>query len=171
MSVPPPPDLGAVTAALLGGGARFVIIGGFAVIANRYVRATEDVDLLVPDDPDNDRAIVAALAPLAAHRASDERPLDEAILTGAPHLRLTTSAGLIDLLREGPAPLDFATVTSHALTADLGAGPFPVAGLRSLVAFKRLADRPQDRNDLLALEAEHGALPIDPVPGLDLPGA
>jgi hypothetical protein len=44
----PDPDLQATAAALLAAGARFVIIGGFAVIAYDYVRATEDVDVLVP---------------------------------------------------------------------------------------------------------------------------
>jgi hypothetical protein len=32
---------------------------------------------------------------------------------------------------------------------------------------KRLAGRPRDLNDLAELEAEHGELPVDPVPGLD----
>jgi len=47
--------------------------------------------------------------------------------------------------------------------------PGLVAGLASLVAFKRLAGRPRDRLDLEELEARHGPLPILPVPGLDLP--
>ena len=41
------------------------------------------------------------------------------------------------------------------------------ASLRSIVGFKRLADRPQDRRDLEELESFHGELPIDPIPGLD----
>ncbi len=57
----PDPDLRASTAALLGAGARFVVIGGFAVIANDYVRATEDVDALIPDDAANDAALDRAL--------------------------------------------------------------------------------------------------------------
>lgn len=46
-------------------------------------------------------------------------------------------------------------------------GSFRVAGLASLVGFKRLAGRPQDRADLIELEAIHGELPVDPIPGLD----
>jgi hypothetical protein len=42
------PELDAAAAAMVGEGARFVVIGGFAVIANRFVRATEDIDFLVP---------------------------------------------------------------------------------------------------------------------------
>ena len=42
-----------------------------------------------------------------------------------------------------------------------------VAGLSSIVGFKRLAGRPQDRNDLERLAEIHGELPIEPIPGLD----
>ena len=83
------------------------------------------------------------------------------------HSRLSTRAGLIDLLREGAPPLDFATVRGNAHEADLGAGRFHVAGLSSLVAFKRLAGRPRDKADLAELREIHGELPIDPLPGLD----
>lgn len=48
-----PPELDAAARAMVQANADFVLVGGFAVIANRFVRATEDIDLLVPDDPDN----------------------------------------------------------------------------------------------------------------------
>jgi len=163
----PDPDLRACTGALLRVGAEFVVIGGFAVIANDYVRATEVVDLLVPDDPSNDGLLVEALVTLDAVVYETGRPPESSVLRDREHVRLTSPAGLLDLLREGVAPLDFVTVSAGALTADLGDGPFRVAGLESLVAFKRLADRPRDRLDLLELEERHGPLPIVPVPGLE----
>lgn len=161
------PDLAAVTAALLEAGAAFVVIGGFAVIANNYVRATEDVDFLVPDDPANDRALDAALTGLEARWVQPDRPFAPGDLAGREHSRLRTRAGLVDLLREGAPPLDFATVRDNAHVADLGAGPFHVAGLSSVVSFKRLADRPRDRADLDELREIHGELPADPLPGVD----
>lgn len=42
-----------------------------------------------------------------------------------------------------------------------------VTALPSVVGFKRLARRPQDRVDLEELEAIHGDLPVEPIPGLD----
>ncbi len=164
----PDPDLRATTAALLGVGARFVVIGGFAVIANDYVRATEDVDALIPDNEANDAALDRALVALDATWA-DGSPFVAGQLAGRENACLYTSSGIIDLLRDGVAPLDFETVAAGAMTSDLGDGPFLVAGLESLVAFKRLAGRPRDQNDLLELEARHGALPIVEVPGLDTP--
>lgn len=161
------PDLAAVTAALIEAGAAFVVIGGFAVIANDYVRATEDVDFLIPDDPGNDRAFDTALTALSARWVEPDRPFSPGELADREHSRLWTSAGLVDLLREGAPPLDFSTVRDNAHVADLGAGPFHVAGLSSIVSFKRLANRPRDRADLDELREIHGELPIEPLPGLD----
>lgn len=108
--------------------------------------------------------IAAAARFLDGVRARDEMPVKEEILDSQAHLRALTRAGLVDLIRDGESPLDFATVERHALHADLGAGSFSIAGLRTVVAMKRLADRPRDRNDLLQLEEEHGSLPVDPLP-------
>jgi hypothetical protein len=166
---PPDPDLRAATQALLTAGARFVVIGGFAVIANDYVRATEDVDLLIPDDAANDLALGQALESLEARWPQGDRIFRAGDMQDREHSRIVWGAGLLDLLREGLAPLDFASVAADARSADLGDGSFLVAGLASVVAFKRLAGRPRDRLDLEELEARHGPLPMLPVPGLDLP--
>lgn len=148
-------------------GARFVVIGGFAVIANRFVRATEDVDFLVPDDLENDRRVLVALRALNAVRHRDEAPLRDEHLIGQEHLRVISDAGLIDVIRAGAPPLDFETVASDAMRADYDGLVVPVASLRSIVGFKRLAGRPQDRQDLERLAEIHGSLPEDTIPGLD----
>jgi hypothetical protein len=85
----------------------YVVIGGFSVIYHGHVRATKDSDLLVPDGPDADAAVLRFLERVR------------------------------------------------------------VAALASVVGFKRLAGRPQDRLDLAELEALYGPLPIEPIPGLD----
>jgi hypothetical protein len=55
------PELDVAAAAMVAEGVRFVVVGGFAVIANRFVRATEDVDFLIPDSAENDERVLAAL--------------------------------------------------------------------------------------------------------------
>lgn len=161
------PQLDVAAAAMVEARARFVVIGGFGVIANRLVRATEVVDFLVPDDPENDRRLLTALRRLDAVRQRDEQPIRDEHLLGQTHLRVITSAGVIDVMRGGLPPLDFETVASEAMTANYDGLQFPVAGLASIVGFKRLAGRPRDRRDLEQLAEIHGELPIEPIPGLD----
>lgn len=163
------PELDVAAHALLAEHARFVVVGGFSVIANRFVRATEDIDFLVPDnDDDNDRRVLAALRQLDGVRLRDDAPLDDEHLIGKAHLRARTRAGIIDIMRGGLSPLDYATVEERAMPAEYDGAEFLVAGLASIVGFKRLAGRPRDRNDLLGLEGIHGELPIEPIPGLDI---
>lgn len=161
------PDPTGVVAAFNTAGARHVVIGGFAVIAHEHVRATEDTDLLIPDDPANDVKVLEALDALEA-RGSDGREVGLERLSDTEHLRVDCGDhGLVDLVREGLPPLDFKSVEQAAIHAVVRGVPMQFAGLESLVAFKRLAGRPLDRQDLEALEAIHGELPIRPLPGLD----
>jgi hypothetical protein len=161
------PELDVAVAAMVAEDARFVVVGGFSVIANRFVRATEDIDFLVPDDRDNDQRILSALRRLDGMRLRDDQPLEETHLIGQTHLRAKTSAGVIAVMRGGLPPLDFDTVEERAMRADYGGVKFLVAGLSSIVGFKRLADRARDRNDLIGLAEVHGDLPTEPIPGLD----
>ena len=70
-------------------------------------------------------------------------------------------------MRGGLPPLDYETVAAGAIEGEAGGEPARFASLRSIVGFKRLAGRPQDKRDLEELEALHGELPIDSIPGLD----
>jgi hypothetical protein len=161
------PELDVAAAAMVAEGARFVVVGGFSVIANRFIRATEDVDFLVPDDTTNDQRVLAALVKLDGVRLRDEATLQEEHLLGRTHLRAKTRAGVIDIMRGGLPPLDYETVEERAIHVEDDGVRYLVAGLSSIVGFKRLAGRPRDRNDLIGLEGIYGELPIESIPGLD----
>lgn len=137
------------------------------MVAHGHVRATQDSDLLIPDGEEADRAVMRFLGLIGATRVSDGAPLELSDVAGREHLRVNSDYGPVDLLRGGVAPLDFGTVERGATDVELFGQIAPVASLRSVVGFKRLANRPQDRADLAELEAIHGELPIDPIPGLD----
>jgi hypothetical protein len=143
------------------------VIGGFSVIANGFIRATKDSDLLVPDGSEADEAIQRFLDRTEATRLYDGKALTLEDVAGAHHIRVATRHGIVDLIRGGLPPLDYDTVAENAFTIDIGGQPARVAGLPSVVGFKRLADRPQDRRDLEELESFHGELPVEPIPGLD----
>jgi hypothetical protein len=164
---PSAPDLAGVVADAEAAGLDHVVIGGFSVIYHGYVRATKDSDLLVPDGPDADAAVLRFLDVSQARRLSDGKALTSDEVSNAQHLRVDTRHGIVDILRGGLPPLDFATVSAQADTIDWNGQSIRFASLPSVVGFKRLAGRPQDQLDLSELEALHGKLPIEPIPGLD----
>jgi hypothetical protein len=164
---PSGPDLDGVVADANVVGLQYVVIGGFSVMANGFLRATKDSDLLVPDGQKTDEAILRFFGQIEATRLRDGKVLTRADVAGAHHLRVKSRHGIVDLMRGGLPPLDFDTVSKYAIDAEVGSQPARIAGLRSIVGFKRLAGRPQDRRDLEELEAFHGELPIESIPGLD----
>jgi hypothetical protein len=164
---PSGPDIDGVVADANAVGLDYVVIGGFSVIANGYLRATMDSDLLVPDGPGADEGILRFLERVEATRLYDEKTLTPEDVTQAEHLRVGSRRGIVDIMRGGLPPLDYDTVANEAVSIDIGGQMAPVASLRSIVGFKRLAGRARDRNDLEELEAFHGELPIDPIPGVD----
>ena len=161
------PDLAGVIADAESAGLRHVVIGGFGVIFHGYIRATKDSDLLVPDGEDADAAVLRFLELTDGSRLRDGTVLTRAEVSAAEHLRVATRNGIVDILRGGVPPLDFETVARRAEETEWGGQRIRVASLASLVGFKRLANRPRDQLDLAELEAIHGTLPIDPIPGLD----
>lgn len=160
-----PRDDGAILAHLIAAGIDFVVIGGWAVIAHGYVRATRDVDVLVGDTEAVRREVTAALAALDATR------LDGTVLTPALTMpdqgwQVNTRLGRIDVLLEGPPPLDLASVKADAESRTIDGTETMISGLAHLVAFKRLANRSTDRADLEELER----ILQRPLPWLALPG-
>jgi hypothetical protein len=161
------PDLLGVVADADAAGLPYVVIGGFSVIFHGYVRATKDSDLLVPDGAEADAAVVRFLEKIDARRFQDGEAVTAAEVAAGEHLRVNSRHGIIDVMRGGMPPLDFATVSGRADEIEWRGRTIRVAALPSVVGFKRLAGRPQDRLDLTELEAIHGELPREPIPGLD----
>jgi tRNA-binding EMAP/Myf-like protein len=84
------PDLDGIVADANAVGLPYVVIGGFGVIVHGYLRATKDSDLLVPDGPETDEAIVRFLERVQATRLRDGKILSAEDVTGAHHLRVNT---------------------------------------------------------------------------------
>ncbi len=161
------PDLAGVVADANKAGLEHVVIGGFAVIAHGYFRATKDSDLLVPDGAETEAAILRFFEMIGATRFSDGKALTADDVADAHHLRVDSRHGVIDIMRGGLPPLDYDTIAARAVEGTWRGSPFRVAALRSVVGFKRLANRGLDRVDLEKLENANGELPIDPIPGID----
>lgn len=166
---PTGPDLEGVIADANAAGLQYVVIGGFSVIYHGYIRATKDSDLLVPDGSEADKSVLRFLERTQARRVRDGKVLTLDDVAGSEHLRVFTRHGIVDILRGGLPPLDYDTVAERAAPLEVGGQRGQVAGLASLVSFKRLAGRLSDRLDLLKLEDLYGELPVEPIPGLDTP--
>jgi hypothetical protein len=125
---------------------QFVVVGGLAVAAHGYVRATKDVDVVPDPKGANPSRLDETLDRLGAH------PLDLGTRTEGGNA-LRTSAGRIDVLQWLAGVEGFQQLRSGALSADVpGVGAVLFAGYDDLVAMKRAAGRPQDDADLAALE-------------------
>ena len=137
---------------------RFVVIGGHAVAAHGYERATRDVDIVFSTDRENCERFAELLRRLeAAVRAADLPPPGGRIsaewLSAGGHFVFATVHGLLDAL-SWIAGLDYAALDSRALTAELADGTrLQICSYEDLVALKTAADRPRDREDLRELAA------------------
>jgi len=157
--------------ALIDHGVPFVVVGGLAVAANGYRRPTKDIDVLIADSADSKARAIMALASLGGVIDQTGVPVESVDWTDDRTLIVRAAGIRIDLLPEGVGPVSFTEARGRARVVEVCGVEVPVVDLATLVAFKRLAGRPQDRDDLAALEQIHGPLPLIPVPGLDPPPA
>ena len=67
-------DVVALCRALNQRGARYVVIGGFAIIAAGFPRVTGDIDLIVAADADNERKVFSALSTLPDNTVRELQP-------------------------------------------------------------------------------------------------
>jgi len=148
----------ALLVALVEADIRFVVIGGHAVAAHGYERATRDVDVVFAADHENCVRFSALLARLDATVRLADLPAPGGQITaewlaGGGHFVFATAHGLLDALT-WIAGFDHAALESRALTAELPDGTeLRVCSYDDLLAMKRLADRPRDHEDLRELEA------------------
>lgn len=119
---------------------RYVIVGGIAVIRHGVVRATRDIDALVPAD---EIASARALRLLTALRATrpDGSPHRAEDPSGQRTLHLRTAHGDLDLMPERDEPLSFEGVAGRAERRRVDGVPALVCSLADLVALKRIAGR------------------------------
>jgi len=156
-------DLERVFAALEASGARYLVVGGVAVVLHGHLRFTADLDLALSLDDANVGTALSALEGLG-YRPRAPVPLrafaDPAQRADWEHTKGLTVFSLwsaelpgteIDLFVADPLP--FEPAWGRRLRAQLGAIAVNVASLADLIEMKRRAGRPQDLEDVRQLEA------------------
>jgi predicted nucleotidyltransferase len=135
---------------------RFVLVGGLAVNAWGYIRATRDVDIVPDPSPDNLERLDILLAGIGGRVDVDGRLLDSNAIS--PFLRagdrtlVVTDLGRVDVLQGLPQVPSFAALDAEATDVDMDGLAVRVCSLGHLLEMKRASERPRDRDDLETLE-------------------
>jgi hypothetical protein len=150
-------DLRDLCRALNERGARYVVIGGFAIRAAGYNRRTMDVDLLVADDWDNQARVFDALATLPDQAARDLQPGE---LQQYTVVRVADEI-VVDLMTRAGG-IDYAEAAGDVAVREVDGVPIPFASPRLLWRMKVVTGRAKDAGDLVFLRhwfAERGEAP------------
>jgi hypothetical protein len=136
---------------------RFVLVGGLAVNAWGYLRATRDVDFVPDPAPENLARLNAVLLKLNGRVEIDGQLLDGSsiftFLRTGDRTLVATDLGQVDVLQGLPQVPPFATLEGEATDVDLDGVVVRVCSLEHLLEMKRSSTRPRDREDVAALEA------------------
>jgi len=148
----------------------FVLIGGFAVSLQGYVRTTKDIDIVPESTHENVSRLWDALTSVAARPAEigDFKPSElpvaftrEGLIEGGGNWLLYTTLGRIDLMpyvEDTEGELTYEELRESAERVDLPqvGHPIWVASVEHLIGMKEHANRDQDRIDITALRMAHG---------------
>ena len=136
---------------------RFVLVGGLAVNAWGYLRATRDVDFVPDPDAENLARLDALLRDLGGKVDVDGKLLDgnaiSTFLRTGDRTLVATELGQVDVLQGLPQVPSFAALEKEAKDVDLDGLVVRVCSLEHLIQMKRSSERARDREDLAALEA------------------
>jgi hypothetical protein len=141
-------------------GVDFVVIGALAVGVHAEVRATGDIDVMVPvGDEANRRALRDALEQLGAVLLSAEQGgVDPAAGGEYPTVMFGTRYGKLDILYRPDGSDSYPKVKERSLQTTINGQRVHVAGKDDLVRMKLAAGRTDDFRDVANLTAsEHGA--------------
>jgi predicted nucleotidyltransferase len=141
----------------------FILVGGLAVNAWGYLRATRDVDLVPDPSPENLERLDTLLVGLGGKVEVGGRLLEPSAIrtflrTGDRTLVLT-DLGRVDILQGLPQVPSFASLDENASEVDIDGLVVKVCSLDDLLTMKRTSDRVRDREDLEALEAAQEETP------------
>lgn len=150
-------DLKTLVAALNDNNVDYLLIGGYALFAHGYHRATTDIDLLVPANRDAGNRVRNALLLLPDQAAREIEPswFDE-----GENIRVA-DAFVVDILLNACGET-YESLLPHAETIDFEGIPVRTVSLEGLLLTKQttrekdIADRAVLERALAAMRAQHG---------------
>lgn len=127
-------------------GADYLLIGGYALAAHGYQRATTDIDILVPGTPESGRRIRDALMVLPDEAAKDLQP---EWFSEGENIRVA-DAFVVDLMLNANGET-YDTLCRYAETIDLDGIPVRTISLEGLLRTKQTM-RDKDQIDRIVIE-------------------
>lgn len=149
-------DLKTLIAALNRNGADYLLIGGYALFAHGYHRATTDIDLLVPANQTAGKKIREALLLLPDQAA---REIDPAWFDEGENIRVA-DAFVVDLMLNACGET-YDSLQQYAETIDLDGIPVHTVNLQGLLLTKQTM-RDKDIADRIVLERALAVLNAHP---------
>lgn len=141
------PDFNDIFSALNAAGARYLLVGGYAVGIHSMPRFTKDLDIWTDPTPTNARRVYAALiafgAPLGRVTVDDFATEGVFFLIGQPPNRIDIITAI-----DG---VSFRNAWPSRVIAQYGAHTINVIGRRHLIQNKETSGRPQDLADAAML--------------------
>jgi len=138
-------------------GAKYVVVGGFAMRAANYIRRTMDLDLLVAADAENEAKVFSALSTLPDNAVHELQPGD---LRQYKVIRVADEI-VVDLMCSASG-IDYAGASKDIVVRNVDGVPIPFASPRLLWRMKAVTHREKDAPDLVFLRqwfAERGEIP------------
>lgn len=148
----PPPDLPVLLGALNRQGVDFVIVGGVAGLAHGSAYPTFDVDVAYSRERANLERLVQALRELdvTLRGAPKDLPfqLDARTLENGANFTFDTPYGKLDVLGDLEGSGGYDELRRKASIETIAGHEVRIASIDHLIAMKRTANRPKDRNML-----------------------
>lgn len=146
---PRPPeqdDLAAICQALNEQQARYLVIGGFAMIHCGFPRLTGDIDILIDTSPENEKAVFRALESLPDKAV---RELDPGDVSKYVVVRVADEI-VVDLMQSASG-ITYEDASNEVNIREVGGVPIPFASPRLLWRMKVNTHRAKDARDLAFL--------------------
>jgi hypothetical protein len=144
------PDLRSLLGPLVAHGVNFVLIGGMAGIARGSSYPSYDLDVAYARDKANVKRLVSALAEIGVRLrgAPADLPflLDEQTIENGANFTFVTPYGDLDVLADVAGVRSYDELAAGSEEKEIFGLPVRVASLDHLIAMKRAANRPKDRN-------------------------
>jgi|UniRef100_UPI003784425F hypothetical protein len=143
-------DLVAMCRLLNASGARYMIIGGFAIMYAGYGRTTGDVDLLFDTDLENEAKVYRCLESLPDKAVLQLQPGE----VGKYTVVRVADEIVVDLMKSASG-IEFAEAVKDVVTRDVQGVPIPFASPRLLWRMKKNTHREKDAADLIFLRQQY----------------